>query len=188
MADNSTSDVTNVKGVDGGYGFSAPAGTTVPAIGSALGSSFANMGYISSDGLEESVETDSEEVTDLNGDVVYVMTSKETEKLTFTLISLTADSLKEMHGQGNVTTTSSLTTVKHKTTDRGQRTYVFELLLKDGRAWRKAVPYGQVTEVGPIVHGAGNVFGREITITCYPDSDGVRIYDYIQATATTTGA
>lgn len=189
MADNSTADVTNVKGVEGGYGFCATAGTTVPSVGSSLGSSFDNMGFISSDGLEESIESDKTEVVDMNGEVVYVMTSKETEKIKITLISFTLAALKEMHGHGNVSSTSSLITIQHKATNRTQQTYVFDLLLKDGRAWRKVIPYGQVTEVGPIVHGAGNVFGREITITCAPDSSGVRIYDYIQVTSsTTTGA
>ncbi len=186
MADNSREDVTNIKGVDGGYGFSAAAGTTVPSIGNAPGDSFANLGFISNNGIEESLESDKTEVVDMNGNVVYVMTSKETEKEKITLISFTEAALKEMHGHDNVSSTSSLMTIQHKTTDREQRVYVFDLLLKDGRAWRKVIPCGQVTEVGPIVHGAGNVFGREITITCAPDSDGVRIYDYIQVEASTT--
>lgn len=183
MADN----VTNIKGaVDGGYAFSAPAGSSVPAIGSALGTAFKNMGYVSADGIAENRETEVEEVSDLSGNVVYTMKSRETEKLVLTLISLTEDSLKEMHGHDNVSTSGNVITVEHITTDYDQRVYVFDLLCKDGRQWRKKVPSGQVTEVGPIVYGAGNVFGREITITCYPDSDGVRMYDYIQVSPTGT--
>ena len=181
MADNNTADVTALKGVAGGYGFSAPAGTTAPTgYSSTLGSAFANMGFISSDGMEESIDADSEEVTDLNGEVVCVLESKETEKLTFTLISTTDDALKEMHGHANVTTATSMTTVQHKAGSFTERVYAFELLTKDGKKWRKVAPNAKVTSRGPIVHGAGNVYAREIELTCSPDASGVRVYDYIQ--------
>lgn len=189
MAANDTADVSNVKGVRGGYGYSAPAGTTVGTEQdpfAALGTEFKNMGFISEDGIEEEIDTDTEEVHDLNGEVICVLKSQETETLTLTLVSITADSLAEWHGHGAVSESSNVITVKHANIDHDIRCYVFELLLKDGRKWRKVVPNGQVTEVGSIVHGSGEVAGREITITCMPDADGFRMYDYIQKTATTT--
>lgn len=181
---NNTADVSNVKGVQGGYGFSAPIGTTMDLSEdpfAALGTGFDNMGFISSDGIEEEIETDTEEITDMNGDTVYVAKSSETETLTLTLISITKASLSEWHGHQNVDDTAQdYFKVAHTSTDHDRRIYVFELLLKDGRKWRKVVPNGQVTEVGSIVHASGEVAGREITITCSPDEHGVRMYDYIE--------
>lgn len=180
MADNNTADVTSLKGVQGGYGFSAPISVTPPTDFTALAGTFKNMGFIGSGSIEESIEVDSEEVTDMNGEVVCVLEKKETEKIKFTLIATTDDALKEMHGHSNVSTSSSTTTVQHKAGSFTNRVYVFDLLTKGGQKWRKVVPNACVTNRGPIVHGAGNVYAREIELTCSPDENGVRVYDYIQ--------
>lgn len=183
MANNSTADVTSIKGVRGGYGFSAPITTTPPTDFTALDAAFKNMGFISSDGIEENVDIDSEEVTDMNGEVVAVLESRETETLTLTLISNTEDALKEMHGHGNVTTATNVTTVQHKAGSFTERVYVFDLLQKNGLKHRKVAPNARVTGRGPIVHASGNLYAREITLTCSPDENGVRVIDYIQREA-----
>ena len=181
MAENNTADVTNIKGVRGGYGFSAPITVDPPTDFTALANTFANMGFISSDGISEEIDADTEEVTDLNGDVVFVAKSRESERLTFTLISKTVDSLKEIYGHGQVTSANDIITVRHQAINHDERVYVFDLLDKNSNKWRKVVPVGTVVEVGPIVFGAGNVYSREITLQCAPDEDGVRMYDYIEA-------
>ncbi|HAM15344.1 MAG TPA: hypothetical protein DCP91_05710 [Eggerthellaceae bacterium] len=186
MAANNTADVTNVKGVAGGYGYSAPYGTDGVASSNpfeVLGDAYDNMGFISSDGIEEAIDADTEEITDLNGEVVFVAKSREVETLVLTLISLTEESLNEMYGHSNVDASGTNIVVQHKNTNHDQREYVYDLVLKDGRKMRKVVPNGTVTEVGSIVYGAGNVFSRQITIQCAPDSSGVRMYDYIQKAA-----
>ena len=192
MTANDTKDVSNVKGVRGGYGFSGPAGTTV-GTGSdpfaALGSAFDNMGFITNDGVEESADADTEEVVDINGDVIFVAKSKETETLALTLASLTAAALAEQHGHANVDdSNASYTKVTHMTTDHEARCYVFDFLLKDGRRWRKVVPNGMVTAVGSVVHGSGSVAARQITLSCMPDSAGARMYDYIEKAASTSAS
>ena len=53
-------------------------------------------------------------------------------------------------------------------------------MLRDGRNWRQVVPKGQVTEVGDLSLAAGELAGREVTITCNVDSSGVSVYDYIE--------
>jgi CBS domain-containing protein len=141
------------------------------------------MGFISSDGLEESLDADTEEYTDINGEVICVLTSKETEKITITLASTTDDALKEMHGHDNVTTADGMTTITHKSGAFSERVYVFELLTKNNKKWRKVLPNARVSSRGPIVHGAGNVYAREIEYTLSPDANGVRMYDYIERAA-----
>ena len=181
---NDSSEVSGVKGVEGGYAFSAPTGTTLPTDNTtALASAFDNIGYISDGGIVESEEESSNDVVDMNGDVVAVLNASQKETIKITLISLNVRTLKEYYGHSNVTATSSLISVTHNTTPRSSRSYVFELLLKDGRKWRKVVPNGKVTSVSDLTLASGQVFGREITITCSPDSSGNRQYDYIDAAA-----
>ena len=183
MANNNTADVTSIKGIDGGYGFSAATTATAPTDFTTLGSGFDNMGFISSDGIEENMEADTEEITDMNGDVVFVAKSKETETIVITLISLTVASLSEIFGHSNVDASGTNIEIEHKSANHDSRIYVFDLVLKDGRKWRKVVPNGQVSEVGAITYASGSVFSRQITINCAPDSSGVRMYDYIQKSA-----
>lgn len=188
MAANDTKDVSNVKGVFGGYGFSAPVGSAVGTdqdkFAALDASVFDNMGFISEDGIEEEIDADTDEIVDMNGDVIFVAKSSETETLVLTLVSVTEASLKEWYGHGNVdASNASYIAIEHISTNREARAYVFELLLKDGRKWRKHVPNGVISEVGSIVYGSGEVAGREITITCMPDASGVRMYDYIEKSA-----
>jgi hypothetical protein len=115
--------------------------------------------------------------------VVFVAKSKETETIVITLISLTVASLSEMFGHSNVDASGTNIEIEHKSTNHDSRIYVFDLVLKDGRKWRKVVPNGQVSEVGAITYASGSVFSRQITINGAPDSSGVRMYDYIQKSA-----
>lgn len=184
---NNTGNVSVTRGVSGGYIFSAPAGTTLPTnFSTALGNSFVNLGFISEDGVTESISTDSEQMVDMNGDVICVASSSREENITLTLVEIKKDTLAEIYGQANVTDASGVITVKHKASDMPQRVYVLELLLKDGRKWRQVVPAGQVTEVGDLTLASGELAGREITIACnYDSTAGASVIDYIQSTETT---
>ena len=181
---NDTANVSTGKGVAGGYVFRAPvgAGTTVPTDNTtALGAEFVGLGFISEDGISESIETDSENIVDMNGDVILVASSSREETITFTLVEVKADALKVAYGDSNVTEANQLITVQHNGADTGQHVYVFELLLKNNRKWRQVVPVGSVTEVGELAISSGEVVGREITIACAADATGNTVYDYIDA-------
>ena len=185
---NDTKDVSNAKGVLGGYSYSAVVGSEVGTVSDPFAaldtSTFGNMGIISEDGIEEEIDADTEEIKDMNGDVIFVAKSSETETLVLTLVSVTEQSLGEWYGVDNVDASNAgYIAIEHVAKNREARTYVFELLLKDGRKWRKHVPNGVVSEVGSIVYSSGEVVGREITITCMPDANGVRMYDYIEKSA-----
>jgi hypothetical protein len=41
---------------------------------------------------------------------------------------------------------------------------VAELVLKDGRRWRKVIPDGQVTEIGDLTENSSTILAREITV------------------------
>lgn len=182
---NNVANVSTTKGVSGGYFYSAPSTATAPTdFSTALPADFVCLGYISDDGVAETIETDATTLNDLNGDVVYTATSSRTETITATLLEVAEAPLKEIYGQDMVTTDSSGNlTVKHGTHNSPNRIYVLELVLRDGRQWRQVVPAGQVTEVGELSVAAGEGAGRQVTITCNIDSTGVSVYDYIEAVA-----
>lgn len=182
---NNVANVSTTKGVSGGYFFSAPSTATVPTdFSTALPSDFVCLGYISEDGVTESIETDTTNLKDMNGDDVYVATSSRTETITATLLEVAAAPLKEIYGQDMVEVDQSGNiTAKHGGHTSPKRVYVLELVLRDGRQWRQVVPAGQVTEVGELSLAAGEGAGRQVTITCNVDSTGVSVYDYIEAVA-----
>lgn len=182
---NNVANVSTTKGVSGGYFFSAPAGTTLPTdCSTALAADYVCLGYVSDDGVTETIETDTTDLNDLNGDNVYTVTSSRTETIAATLMEVSEAALKEIYGQDMVETDANGNlTVKHGSHANPSRVYVLELVLRDGRSWRQVVPAGQVTEVGELNIAAGESAGRQVTITCNVDADGVSVYDYIEAVA-----
>lgn len=184
--DNNTANVSIGKGVAGGYVFRAPAATaTVPTDNStALGAEFECLGFISEDGITESISVDSENYVDMNGDVVYVGKSSREETITMTLIEVKAEALKVAYGASNVTDSAGTITVKHNSDDDGAYCYVFELLMKNNRKWRQVVPNATTTEVGDLTISSGELVGREITLMAAVDSNGDSVIDYIDSTET----
>ena len=117
----------------------------------------------------------------------------ETER--FKLVEVKKDSLAEQYGHSNVTDASGLITVHHNNDEREHRIYVAELVLKDGRRWRKVIPDGQVTEVSDLAISSTELVGREVTVTCnaYTYTTGTgssakthvdTVIDYIESTET----
>lgn len=186
---NNTENVGTVKGVQGGYFFTAPKGTDVPTdYGTKLSEAFVCEGFVSEDGFEEAVDGKSENIVDMNGDIVYSYNESKTETLTLTLIEIMSDALKLQYGSKNVDVDSDgKITVRHKWSESEEELIgVLELVLKDGRRWRKVIPKCKVTELGEFKGSSTEVTGREITLTYLADGNGVTCYDYIgQATEDT---
>lgn len=183
---NNTANVSAGKGVVGGYAFRAPAATaTIPTDNStALGGEFVCLGYISEDGISESISVNSTNYVDMNGSMVCVGKSSREETITLTFIETKAETLKVAYGAANVTDASGLITVKHNDTDDSAYCYVFELLLKDNRHWRQVVPNATTSEVGDLTIASGDLVGREITLMAAVDSNGDSVIDYIDSTET----
>lgn len=154
MAANNAQNVSTTKGIAGGYLFSAPRTAATLALILTLGDftvqltdAFVNLGHVAADGIVEGESADTNTDTDMNGDAVNTSRSNRVETEKFTLLENKKDSLAEQYGHSNVTDASGLLTVHHNNEEREHRIYVAELVLKDGRRWRKVVPDGQVTEV-----------------------------------------
>lgn len=68
---NDTQNVTVGKGRVTGYLFVAPNGTALPTDATTdLPEAFKNLGYIDEDGVTETVDTSSEDIKDINGDIL----------------------------------------------------------------------------------------------------------------------
>lgn len=186
---NNTANVSAGKGVKGGYIFSAPVGTVLPTdLDTKLDNAFKVLGFISEDGITISVEEDSSDLVDMNGDVMDSTYSNRAETLAFTLAEIKAGTFKAEHGSLNVTDENGLITIKHNGDNHDSNSYVFELLLKDGRRWRMVVPNAKLSELGDLTISSSELCQREITIKCAVDTAGNTIYDYIESTETEASA
>lgn len=182
---NNMENVSAGKGVKGGYIFCAPVGTALPTdYTTKLASDFKCLGFISEDGYEESVDEDSNDLVDMNGDLMDSSNSNRVESGQVTLAEVKADTLKVQYGADNVTDVDGVITVKHNGDSHPVFAYVLELVLKNGRRWRKVIPQGQSSELDSLTVASGDLCQRAVTIKYLTDADGNTCYDYIQSTET----
>lgn len=186
---NNTDNVSSAKGVKGGYIFRAPVGTTLPTdIKTTLDPAFKVLGFISEDGYVESLETDSEDITDMNGDLMDSPQTSRVESAQFTLAEIKAETLKVQYGDDNVTDEGGIISVKHNGDSVTTSAYVLELVLKNGRRWRKVVPKGQSSELDDLTIAVNELCARAITMKYLTDDEGNTCYDYFESTETEAAA
>ena len=182
---NSTDNVSSTKGVRGGYIFVAPVGTTLPTdYSTALPTAYKCLGFISEDGYVETVDSDSEDLVDMNGDLMDSPQTSRVESAQLTLAEIKAMTLKLMYGDENVTDKAGVITVKHNGNSNSTWVVVLDLLLKNNRKWRKVVPLFQCSELDDLTLAVGELAARALTAKYLTDGDGNTCYDYIQSTET----
>lgn len=160
----------------------APAGTTLPTDATTtLGAAFTCLGYVSEDGMANSMEADTVEIKAWGGDTVYSGTNGKTVTWAGTLIEiLNTDVLKTVFGSANVTgTLSTGITLTVNNTDPEENVVVVETILR-GALRRVVLPKAKVTAVGTITYADSDVVGYETTFTCMPDSYGNMQYEYTE--------
>lgn len=192
MAESTTNNAANVsagKGVKGGYIYSAPVGTTLPTdIETELDPAFKVLGFISEDGYVETVEEDSNDIVDMNGDLMDSSNSNRVESAQFTLAEIKAETLKRQYGENNVTDENGIITVKHNSDSHPVFAYVLELVLKNNRRWRKVVPKGQSSELDDLTIASSELCQRALTMKYLTDENGNTCYDYYESTETEAAA
>ena len=192
MAETNTNNQANVsagKGVKGGYIFSAPVGTALPTdIKSKLDTAFRCLGFISEDGYVETIDEDSDDLVDMNGDIMDSTNGTRVESAQFTLAEIKADALKRQYGERNVTDENGVISVKHNSDSHDSFSYVLELVLKNGRRWRKVVPAGKSSELDDLTIASSELCQRALTMKYLTDDAGNTCYDYYESTETTATA
>jgi hypothetical protein len=178
---NDASKVSFGKPKSAGAVYVAPAGTTLPTDAtSALNAAFKNLGYISDDGLVNSVNTDVETVNAWGGDKVLVGQTTFGEKFTVNLLETNADALKVYYGSGNVTVSGSNITVVQNSTELPEVVVVFELVLTGGRIKRIVVPHAKMADrSGDITYTDKDAIMYPAVFEALPDSSGNSHTEYI---------
>lgn len=183
---NSTANVSYGKFKSGGYFFLAPSGTGLPTDNkSVLDEAFVNMGFLSDDGVNFSDSSSTENAYDANGDSIATSNGDIEKTFTVTFREIKSDSLKVLYGSENVTDEGGTITVHDKGPNASTYVGVFEILLKDGRKWRRVIPQCQPGELGDQTIAYNELVGREVTMTALLDSTTGSYYiDYIDSTET----
>lgn len=182
---NNQANVSSAKGVKGGYIFSAPVGTDLPTgIETKLDPAFKCLGFISEDGYVETIDEDDDDINDMNGDVMDSANSKRVESAQLTFAEIKASTLKRQYGDANVTDENGLITVKHNADSHDVFSYILELVLKNGRRWRKVVPKGKSSELDDLTIASSELCQRALTMKYLTDEQGNTCYDYYESTET----
>ena len=151
----------------------APTNTTLPtASDAALAGPFESVGFISEDGITQSEPTDIQEVVAWqDGAVVRKIQTSHDLTYTFTMLETSAETLELFYGDytaGVVEVTGA---------QLGKHAFVIDVADGDNDI-RFVIPDGQITERGDVTYASSDAIGYEVTITCYPDEDGVKAYKY----------
>lgn len=165
----------------------APKGTTLPTGATAatvtLDAAFVGTGYISEDGVTQSIGTDTTDIVAWGGDTVRVIQTTHALTYQFSFLETNSDVLKLVYGDENVSVTAATssagtriaTLINSKTLPH--KAYALEI--KDGDAKvRIAIPDGQITTVGDVTYVHSDAIKYDVTITCYPDDSGNKAYLY----------
>lgn len=186
---NSQANVSAGKGVKGGYIFSAPVGTELPTdINTPLGQAFKVLGFVSEDGYVESVSEDANDIVDMNGDLMDSASSNRVESGQVTFAEIKADTLRRQYGESNVTDVDGLIVVRHNSDSHPVFSYILELVLKNGRRWRKVIPKGQSSELDDLTIVSSELCARALTIKYLTDEEGDTCRDYFESTETSPKA
>lgn len=182
MANNAAEVSTGKPKISGAIYF-APDGTTLPTDAtSELNSAFANLGYVSEDGVTNANTISSEDIKAWGGDIVQSAQSEKTDTFALTLIqSINVDVLKAIYGSDNVSgTIENGLTVKANRKELPTACWVIDMILAENTLKRIVIPRGKISELGDIVYNDTDPIGYQPTITALPDTNGNTHYEYIK--------
>lgn len=179
---NNSAHVTVGKPKVGGAIFWAPLGTELPTDATtALNTAFANLGYISEDGVVNSNSPESDDIKAWGGSTVLTTQTGKTDTFQFTLIeALSVAPLRLVYGVANVTgDLSTGITIKANDTQQDSGCLVIDMIMRGGVLKRIVLPSAAVSEVGDISYTDSDAVGYQTTLTASPDTTGNTHYEYI---------
>lgn len=159
----------------------APAGSTLPTDATtALDAAFLSLGYISEDGLVNTINTDTETINAWGGDKVLVGQTKFGEIFKVMALETNANALKTFYGAANVTVVGSAITITANSAPLPQVEVVFEIVMTGGRVKRIVVPIAQIVDrSGDITYTDGDAIEYPLVFEALPDSSGNTHKEYI---------
>ena len=150
----------------------APEGTTIPTtVSGSLDAAFDDVGYISEDGVTQTIDETTNRIRAWGGDTVREVQTEHDYSLAFTMIETNEHSQFLYYGDY----TAGTIEVKAGTVVRGP----FVLDVVDGdNLIRIVIPDGQARPNGDVTYATGDAIAYPVTVTCYPDASGVKAYIY----------
>ena len=177
--------VTAAKPSTGGAVHTAALGTTLPtdALTALSSDTYTSMGYISTDGLKQTITKTSTSVKAWGGDVVLYIDQGREDTFTCTFIEgLNPDVLALVHGDDNVSgDLSTGITVKVNSDEQDARAWVVDMIMKNGALKRICIPNAVITAIAEVSYNEQGAVGYQVTIGTLPDSSGYRYYEYVIA-------
>lgn len=164
---------------------SGPIGTALPTdVTTAITAGIEAVGYISDDGVSETMNRETDKIKAWGGDVVKIVQTEHSVTYEYTMIEYLSKLVnQEVYGEPNVTATAAtvstgnLLAVKVTADQLPHRVRVLEI--KDGNARvRIVLPDSQITEVGDVSYQDGAVIAYPVTVEAFPDATGVKAYKY----------
>lgn len=153
--------------------YGAPDGTTLPTNATAsLNAAFEEFGYVTEDGVREQ---NGVEITEIKAwqDSAVVRKIQTSHDLTYQLAFMeTSDQVLETF-YGNYDNG----TVEIRGEQGVRQSWVIQVVDGDDLL-RIVIPDGQVTETGEVAYVNGEAVTYPVTISCFPDDDGVKAYKY----------
>ena len=152
-----------------------PPGSPAPtSANSPIPPGYVDVGYISSDGIEESYSEDTQEITAWQGATVVRKSIKQsTAELKFTMIETSGMTLELYHKGSHVVPDGAggwQLDVRGPNAD--PRSFIIDVI--DGmKVIRIYVPNGEVSERGAAKYVSDDAVSYEVTVTCYPVGDVV---------------
>lgn len=165
-------DSDNVRVAVSGAVYVAPTGTTAPTTsGSALDPAFTDLGYVSADGITESIDRSTTQIRAWqNGSLVREVTSEGTYSVSMTFIETNEAVLELYYGSANTAGKFDI----DPTQSGGRKSFVIDVI--DGTAVERIyIPAGEITALGERTLASGEAVGYEVTITAYADTGATTV-------------
>jgi len=169
---------------DGAAVYAAPLGTALPTSATAsLNAAFVDLGWVSEDGVTNSISREVTKHRAWGGEVVKVTQDNYTETVRLTLLESSAEVLSVVYGDDNVTESGDTITVEHSRLMLGRQSFVIDFIDGD-RAGRIVVREGQVTELGDVVYVHRDLTRYEITVDVFkPEAAANAVVAYFDYSA-----
>jgi hypothetical protein len=163
-------------GVTGGV-YVADVGTSLPNdTTDVLNAAFDDVGYISDDGVVESQGSDTTDIKAWqNGDIVRKVQTKHELTYKFTMIETSETTQGVFYGN------YSAGAVEITGEQLDHKSWIIHVIDGDDKI-RIVIPDGQITERGDVSYKNDDAISYPVTITCFPDGDGVKATKYLSGT------
>ena len=149
----------------------------------AFGPLFGERGYVSKEGVTESIDSKESKVIAWGGDAVATLTEEHSVSYKFTFLDTSKEVLAEVYGADQVITHAGangkpgFTEARLTSLSPNPKVWAFRVL-SQGRVMNVVIPNGQITKRGDVKYVHTDAIAYEVEVTAYPDDNGVKAYKY----------